>query len=111
MHGRGELYLLHGGVVCYLADVHCSHGISKPIVDRDFFYHQTELSLARGRKTVFVGLDPRAGHRCLKCTGQQGLRVRLKGDLMKHLVHGCVFSCGPGCGAWWMTVVDGLFQA
>ena len=78
------------------------HGISKPVVDRDFFYHQTGSSLARERKTMFVGLDPRAGHRCLKCTGQQGLRVRLKGDLIKHLVHGCVFclrsrTFGGGC--------------
>lgn len=72
------------------ANVHCSHGISKPVVDRDFFYHQTERSLARARKTVFVGLDAKAGHRCLHCTGRLGLRVRIIDDLMKHLRHGCV---------------------
>lgn len=70
------------------SNVHCSHGISKPVVDRDIFFHQTEHSLARERKDVFVGLDAEAGHRCLHCEGKYG--VRLKEDLMKHLVHGCV---------------------
>ncbi len=42
----------------------------------------------RGRVTVLLYAE--AGHRCLLCQGKYGLRVRIKKDLMMHLMHGCV---------------------
>ena len=68
----------------------CRHGISKPVVDRDFFYHRTESSLMKLRTMADVRLHADAGHRCLKCKGAYRLRLRFKRDLMKHLVYGCV---------------------
>ena len=72
-------------------DENCRHGISKPVVDRDFFYHRTESSLEQVPPMVIVRLEADANHRCLKCKGGYNLRLRFKRDLMNHLVYGCVF--------------------
>ncbi len=65
------------------------HGISKPILDDDFFYHRTESSLEpeQVRPIVIVRLEADANHRCLKCKGGGSLRLRFKRDLMNHLVY------------------------
>ena len=75
-----------------LADGTCRHGISKPLVDRDFFYHRTKGSLEKMRPSAIVNLEADAGHRCLKCKEEYSLRARFKRDLMNHLVYGCVLS-------------------
>ncbi len=74
-----------------LTDKNRRHGISKPVVDRDFFYHKTESSLSQVRAMTIFRLEVNAGHCCLKCRVPHSLRLRFKKDLMKHLVYGCVF--------------------
>ena len=89
----------------------CRHGISKPVVDRDFFYHRTEDSLRQKRPMATVELESNVAHRCLKCKGEYSLRVRFKRDLMQHLGYGYVICLrSQTWGVYYLRIAYGHFR-